>query len=165
MEPEFCFYLTADGFYQVNLVILNRCVWLNFDLLQVLNPSRRAVVMETEYRQSYQDPVPPARPRLRKHLEAQRVPLFHLHMVCNTLTHTHTHTIGWTDHHLFLPPEQQEDGGVPERTPPSKDRPPASPRGSHVPSPGAASVQVCFCVCWGLCGASALLTGVCLTGS
>ncbi|CAF95608.1 unnamed protein product [Tetraodon nigroviridis] len=36
--------------------------------------------METEYRQSYQDPVPPAKPRLRKHLEAQRIPLFHVHM-------------------------------------------------------------------------------------
>ncbi|XP_029681310.1 nuclear protein MDM1 isoform X1 [Takifugu rubripes] len=55
---------------------------------QVLHSSRRAVPpfknsevrMETEYRQSYKDHIPPAKPRLHKHLEAQRVPLFHMHM-------------------------------------------------------------------------------------
>ncbi|KAM4569575.1 nuclear protein MDM1 isoform 2-T2 [Odontesthes bonariensis] len=34
--------------------------------------------METEYRQSFQGLNPPTRPRLRKHLEHQRVPLFHI---------------------------------------------------------------------------------------
>eukprot|EP00066_Takifugu_rubripes_P022228 XP_011611494.1 PREDICTED: nuclear protein MDM1 [Takifugu rubripes] len=55
---------------------------------QVLHSSHRAVPpfknsevrMETEYRQSYKDHIPPAKPRLHKHLEAQRVPLFHMHM-------------------------------------------------------------------------------------
>lgn len=67
--------------------------------LQMLHSSSRAVPpikkgpspTETEYRQSYKDHDPPAKPRLRKHLEAQRVPLFHMHMVCKTHKHTHTY--------------------------------------------------------------------------
>lgn len=73
-------------------------ILVTVDLLQVLHSTRRAVPpfknsyvpMETEYRQSYKDHIPPAKPRLHKHLEAQRVPLFHMHMVCKTHKHTHT---------------------------------------------------------------------------
>ncbi|XP_070785290.1 nuclear protein MDM1 [Enoplosus armatus] len=41
---------------------------------------RNPVPMETEYRRSFQGLVPPTEPRLRKHLEHQRVPLFHTHV-------------------------------------------------------------------------------------
>ncbi|XP_067346813.1 nuclear protein MDM1 isoform X4 [Channa argus] len=55
---------------------------------QVLYSSSRAVPpfkknpvpMETEYQRSFQGLVPPAGPRLRKHVEHQRVPLFHTYM-------------------------------------------------------------------------------------
>ncbi|KAM9334902.1 nuclear protein MDM1 [Symphorus nematophorus] len=54
---------------------------------QVLHSSSRSVPpfkknpvsVETEYRRSFQGLAPPSRPRLRKHLEHQRVPLFHTH--------------------------------------------------------------------------------------
>ncbi|XP_067437226.1 nuclear protein MDM1 isoform X2 [Thunnus thynnus] len=38
------------------------------------------ISMETEYQQNFQGLVPSARPRLRKYLEHQRVPLFYTHM-------------------------------------------------------------------------------------
>uniref|UniRef100_A0A3Q3A8S9 Nuclear protein MDM1 n=1 Tax=Kryptolebias marmoratus TaxID=37003 RepID=A0A3Q3A8S9_KRYMA len=51
---------------------------------QVLNSSRpvppfrtNPVAVETEYRRNFRGLVPPTRPRLRKHLEHERVPLFH----------------------------------------------------------------------------------------
>ncbi|KAM9328416.1 nuclear protein MDM1, partial [Pholidichthys leucotaenia] len=52
---------------------------------QVLHSSSRpvppfkksTVPMETEYQQNFQGVVPPTGPRLRKHLEQQRIPLFH----------------------------------------------------------------------------------------
>ncbi|KAM7378546.1 hypothetical protein PAMA_013446 [Pampus argenteus] len=55
---------------------------------QVLHSSSRSVPpfkknlvsMETEYRQNFRGLIPPTGPRLRKHLEHQRVPLFHTHM-------------------------------------------------------------------------------------
>ncbi|XP_070848427.1 nuclear protein MDM1 isoform X2 [Chaetodon trifascialis] len=55
---------------------------------QVLHSSSRSVPpfkknpisVTTEYRQSFQGLAPPTKPRLRKHLEHQRVPLFHAHM-------------------------------------------------------------------------------------
>ncbi|XP_053169796.1 nuclear protein MDM1 [Scomber japonicus] len=40
---------------------------------------KKPVSMTTEYQQSFQGLLPPARPRLRKHLEHQRVPLFYTH--------------------------------------------------------------------------------------
>ncbi|XP_022056632.2 nuclear protein MDM1 isoform X2 [Acanthochromis polyacanthus] len=50
---------------------------------QVLNsvPSfkKNSVPMETEYRRSFLGQAPPTGPRLRKHMELQRVPLFHTH--------------------------------------------------------------------------------------
>ncbi|XP_036977631.1 nuclear protein MDM1 isoform X2 [Acanthopagrus latus] len=55
---------------------------------QLLHSSNRSVPpfkknpvpVETEYRRSFQGLAPPTGPRLRKHLEHQRVPLFHTHM-------------------------------------------------------------------------------------
>ncbi|XP_039996887.1 nuclear protein MDM1 isoform X2 [Xiphias gladius] len=41
---------------------------------------KNPVSMETEYRRSFKGLSPPARPRFQKHLEHQRVPLFHTHM-------------------------------------------------------------------------------------
>ncbi|XP_040886218.1 nuclear protein MDM1 isoform X2 [Toxotes jaculatrix] len=41
---------------------------------------KNPVSMETEYRQSFQGLAPPTGPRLRKHVEHQRVPLFHTQM-------------------------------------------------------------------------------------
>ncbi|XP_020515694.2 nuclear protein MDM1 isoform X1 [Labrus bergylta] len=41
---------------------------------------KNPVTVETEYRRSFQGVAPPTRPRLRKHLEHERVPLFHTHM-------------------------------------------------------------------------------------
>ncbi|TKS90456.1 Ras-related protein [Collichthys lucidus] len=40
---------------------------------------KNPVSLETEYRRSFQGLAPPTEPRLRKHLEHQRVPLFHTH--------------------------------------------------------------------------------------
>ncbi|XP_074554851.1 nuclear protein MDM1 isoform X2 [Halichoeres trimaculatus] len=42
---------------------------------------KHPVTVETEYNRSYKGAVPPTGPRLRKHLEQQRIPLFHTHMV------------------------------------------------------------------------------------
>ncbi|KAM8740007.1 nuclear protein MDM1 isoform 4-T4 [Acanthopagrus schlegelii] len=55
---------------------------------QLLHSSNRSVPpfrknpvpVETEYRRSFRGLAPPTGPRLRKHLEHQRVPLFHTHM-------------------------------------------------------------------------------------
>ncbi|XP_051247695.1 nuclear protein MDM1 isoform X2 [Dicentrarchus labrax] len=55
---------------------------------QLLHSSSRSVPpfktnpvpVETEYRRSFQGLAPPSEPRLRKHLEHQRVPLFHAYM-------------------------------------------------------------------------------------
>ncbi|KAM6961600.1 nuclear protein MDM1 [Tautogolabrus adspersus] len=41
---------------------------------------KNPVTVETEYRRSFQGVAPPTAPRLRKHLEHERVPLFHTHM-------------------------------------------------------------------------------------
>ncbi|KAM7367378.1 hypothetical protein PAMP_015283 [Pampus punctatissimus] len=41
---------------------------------------KNLVSMETEYQQNFRGLIPPTGPRLRKHLEHQRVPLFHTHM-------------------------------------------------------------------------------------
>ncbi|XP_026219486.1 nuclear protein MDM1 isoform X2 [Anabas testudineus] len=59
---------------------------------QLLYPRSRSIPpfkknplpMETEYRQSFQGLVPPSGPRLRKHLEHQRVPLFHTYKTKRT---------------------------------------------------------------------------------
>ncbi|XP_047192026.1 nuclear protein MDM1 isoform X3 [Scophthalmus maximus] len=40
---------------------------------------KNPVAMESEYQRSFQALAPPARPRLLKHLEHQRIPLFHTH--------------------------------------------------------------------------------------
>uniref|UniRef100_A0A4W6CY57 Nuclear protein MDM1 n=1 Tax=Lates calcarifer TaxID=8187 RepID=A0A4W6CY57_LATCA len=66
---------------------------------QVLYSSNRSVPpfkknpvsMETEYRRSFQGLALPTGPRLRKHLEHQRTPLFHTHMVSKYTTPPHTH--------------------------------------------------------------------------
>ncbi|KAG7466729.1 nuclear protein MDM1 isoform X1 [Solea senegalensis] len=42
---------------------------------------KSTVPMETEYRRSFQGVAPPTGPRLRKHLEYQRIPLFHTYMI------------------------------------------------------------------------------------
>ncbi|XP_028255713.1 nuclear protein MDM1 isoform X2 [Parambassis ranga] len=59
---------------------------------------KNPVPMETEYRQRFLGQVPPTGPRLRRHLELQRVPLFHTHMTNRR----------WREESLNKPRPQQE---------------------------------------------------------
>ncbi|XP_076578347.1 nuclear protein MDM1 isoform X2 [Chaetodon auriga] len=102
---------------------------------QVLHSSSRSVPpfkknpvsVTTEYRQSFQGLAPPAEPRLRKHLEHQRVPLFHAHMT----NKKRREELEKKPHPNQEVPTSQEDA-----TPPPA--PPQVRRGHRIPEEGGA---------------------------
>uniref|UniRef100_A0A4W6CY45 Nuclear protein MDM1 n=1 Tax=Lates calcarifer TaxID=8187 RepID=A0A4W6CY45_LATCA len=101
---------------------------------QVLYSSNRSVPpfkknpvsMETEYRRSFQGLALPTGPRLRKHLEHQRTPLFHTHMT-NKKRREESHKKSRQVHNGLTP--QKDD-----TTPP----PPQVQRGHRISEEGAA---------------------------
>ncbi|CAK6974544.1 nuclear protein MDM1 isoform X3 [Scomber scombrus] len=84
---------------------------------------KNPVSMATEYQQNFQGLLPPARPRLRKHLEHQRVPLFY--------THT-SNKKRREESEKLLRPDQTPSPQRENTTPP----PPRIQRGHRIPEEG-----------------------------
>ncbi|XP_073336832.1 nuclear protein MDM1 isoform X2 [Pagrus major] len=92
---------------------------------------KNPVPVETEYRRSFQVLVPPTGPRLRKHLEHQRVPLFHTHMTNkNRREESEKRPLPLHD----VPTPQRD-----EATPPPPPPPPQVHRGHRILEEGGAA--------------------------
>ncbi|XP_030576033.1 nuclear protein MDM1 isoform X4 [Archocentrus centrarchus] len=109
----------------------------------------KPVPMETEYQRSFQGLAPPAGPRLRKHLEHQRVPLFHTYKVNRRRREESQKK-----------PRPQQDApqryDAPPKATPSPPRPPQVQRGYRIPEGGGATDSVAHQVCCSFdrCGVS-----------
>ncbi|XP_071358878.1 nuclear protein MDM1 isoform X2 [Trachinotus anak] len=90
---------------------------------------KKPISMVTEYQRSFQGLAPPTKPRLRKNLEHQRVPLFHTHMA-NKKRREESQKKSRPDHDV---PTPQND----DTTPPPP--PPQVQRGHRIPEKGGAT--------------------------
>ncbi|XP_044042831.1 nuclear protein MDM1 isoform X2 [Siniperca chuatsi] len=89
---------------------------------------KNLVSMETEYQRSFQGLVPPTKPRLRKHLEHQRVPLFHTH-VTNKKRREESEK----------KPRPKRDAPAPQKEDVTPPPPPQVQRGHRIPEGGGAT--------------------------
>uniref|UniRef100_UPI0037E7CE94 nuclear protein MDM1 n=1 Tax=Semicossyphus pulcher TaxID=241346 RepID=UPI0037E7CE94 len=89
---------------------------------------KNPVAVETEYRRSFQGVAPPTGPRLRKHLEQQRVPLFHTHM-----------TNKKRREELEKKPRPTEEAPSPQKDNTTPPPPPQVHRAHRIPEEGGAT--------------------------